>query len=144
MAWKDVEQPILEAIAALQDEKHGAPISRVSEVVERTELEPELVRNVLGDLVSAGYVEAAPIEVMESVTPVDWLNIRLLERGKVTTRRWPDSYAAFLQTLQEQIDATDDPEEQSKLEQVRDGFLRLSGNVATNVLATFLARAAGL
>ena len=140
--WDELEQPILEAVAELEDE-----LARVHlrDVVARSGLPAERVKIGVGRLLPTDLIEG-------NVLPGDGdrLNhvagLRLLPRGRQAVGQWPsaDPAEAFLELLTQRIATEDDPEDRGRLEKLRDSAGQVGKGVATSVLTAFVQQVTGL
>ena len=64
----------------------------------------------------------------------------LAERGARFVGAWPaeNPYDAFIDLLERRIASTTDDEHRSRLKKVRDGFVKLSGDVGTQTVSALL------
>lgn len=138
--WEEREQRLLEAIATAEEEGREA---RADELDSPTGLSPQQVQQGLRALYDAGYVDG--IDVTAQGDTFDLLNIRLLERGRRAVGQWPseDQYAALLEVLETQIAASQDPEQRTKLERLRDAAIGLGQGMLATVLNAWARSIAG-
>lgn len=140
--WEGLEQPILEAVAALEDEK---PRVHLRDVVERTGLPAERVKIGVGRLLQTDLLTA-------NVLPGDGdaLNhvagLRLLPRGRQAVGQWPsaDPAEAFLQVLAQRIATEDDPEERGRMQRWLDSARQVGAGVTTGVVTAVIQQVTGL
>jgi hypothetical protein len=135
-SWATLEQPILNAIAGLEDPD-------MDEVIAVTGLAKPAVQTGLRRLVQAGYV--AGIEVTAMGTGFEMIQIELLERGLRVTGLWPrDAYEEFVRIVGEAIAREPDPVKRTKLEEFLSSMGGVGRDVVTTLIVDALKRTAGL
>lgn len=110
------ELPLLEALAVLERE-HGIDFLTLSEY---SRLARDQVVIGVEALIEDGYVTVSP---SHDFGGKDWVSLRLLGPGRRAVRQWPaeeNTGQALVDVLEQRLEETDDPEEQSRLERMRD------------------------
>jgi hypothetical protein len=138
--WEDREQRLLEAIGAAEEEGREA---RADKLNSPTGLTQDQVERGLQALHDAGYIEGIDVTAQGDI--FDLLNIRLLERGRRAVGQWPaeDQYAALLEVLEAQIAASQDPEQRTKLERLREAAIGLGQGMLATILNAWARSLAG-
>jgi hypothetical protein len=137
--WHDRELPLLEALAELERE-HGVGLDQL---VERTGLPREQAAIAVEALIEDGYVAGSAAHDMGGK---DWLSLRLLGDGRRAVRQWPSedtSAQALVDVLEQRLAETDDPEERSRLERMRDAAKGLGGAVLREVTTAWARQVLG-
>ncbi len=138
-SWEDLEQPILEAVAELEDtdvdvglpalaDHTGLPLDRVRIGVRRL-FDTDLLTGL-----DASADEFYPI------------SLRLLPRGRQMVRQWPsnDPAEALLQALAQRIAVEQDPEVRGRLEKARDSLGRVGQGVLAGIITAVVQQVSGL
>ncbi len=134
---------MLEAIARLEDTPNR---NWLPDLVAETGLDLGTVNQSLRRL-DGEYVTFKPLNVAQEPYPPRVLDVRLLPKARRAIKQWPspeDALAAVVEALQAAADETEDPEEKSALRKAAGALPRLSVDVATNLVATFIAKASGM
>ena len=138
--WHELEGPILEAVADLEDTHDPLGMNAIAEHT-----------GLSADQVGVGLKRLLPTDLLtgkelKSSGVYDVKGIRLLQRGRQVVQQWPssDPFEGLLQILTERIAEEDDPDEQSRLERFRDAAGATSKEVLTGVLTALAQRMAGL
>lgn len=74
-------------------------------------------------------------------------NIRLVAAGRRATEQWPSDESALrllVETLTELAEQESDPNKKSKLRKAAEGLAGITGDLATNIAAAYLARVSGI
>ena len=89
--WNRLEQPVLEAIAVMED---GGSLSiGSSNVASATSIGRDKVSLAVRRLVAAGYVAGTEYREGNESGPPDFIELRLLERGLRASGAWPPAVA---------------------------------------------------
>ncbi len=125
-SWEDLEQPILEAVAELEDT--GTDIG-LTALADHTGLPLVRLRIGVRRLFDTNLLTGLDASA-EEFYPI---SLRLLPEGRQAVGQWPssDPAEAFLQALGQRVAAEEDPKERSRLEDVQ----RSAGEVGKGVLA---------
>lgn len=137
---EDLEQPVLEAVAELEDEKRHVSLH---DVAERAELPT--------DQVAIGVRRLLPTDLLDGTElpgdkPYEARGLRLLPRGRQAVRQWPsaDPAEAFLQALAQRIAVEPDPEQRGRLEKLRASTGEVGKGVLTGVVTALVQQVTGL
>jgi hypothetical protein len=127
-SWDELERPILEAVAELEDvdSSLGPPA-----LANHTGLPVEQVRIGVRRLFETDLLTGSDDSDMGVAFAARAL--RLLPKGRQAVGQWPssDPVEALLQVLAERIAVEDDPVERGRLEKARDSFAQMAKGVAT-------------
>ena len=140
-SWEDLEQPILEAVAALEDEIDDVGLAAL---VERTGLSLDEVRIGTRRLFDSDLLTGLDATAANGVFQA--FSLRLLPRGRQAVGQWPsaDPAEAFLQTLAQRIAVEEDPEERGRLQRWLDSGRQVGTGVATGVVTAVVQQVTGL
>jgi hypothetical protein len=140
--WQADVLPVLAAVNAAYVKQPGSMgVQQAAINAELGRLPADTATDlVLFHLVRAGYVEAT-LDSDQAVGPMMSL---LTEKGLQQVANWPsgapeDVLVRLLAALEERIRETDDPEERTKLESVRDSIKGMGRDVMTQVLSKVLS-----
>ncbi len=139
-SWETLEQPILEAVAELEDADVDVGLLAIA---DHTGLALDRVRIAVRRLLDTDLLTGIDASTMGGF---DALDLRLLPRGRQLVRQWPssDPAEAFLQLLAERIAEEPDPEERNRLEGVRDSAGQVGKGVLTGVITALVQQVTGL
>jgi hypothetical protein len=142
MDWKATMRPVLRAVyeASLTATPYGVVQSQVNAQLGRAADDPKTDR-LLYELERSGYIEAVTPSFGESWGPS---HSRLTEKALQMVAGWPgaardDVVLRLLDVLNAEIEQTDDPDQRSKLEKLRDVVAGIGRDVLTDVLSKALA-----
>lgn len=139
--WEDLEQPILEAVAALE---HPDRSTGLADIVAASGLSAEQVKVGVSRLLPSDLLEGKEFRGDDRLLGVQGL--RLLPKGRQAVDQWPssDPAEAFLQVLAQRIAVEDDPDERGRLEKARDSAGRVGQGVLTGVITAVVQQVTGL
>ena len=125
--WEHLEQPILEAVAELEDTHDPLGLEAIA---EHCGLSVEQVRVGVKRLLPTDLLSG---KELAGLGVYDVMGIRLLPRGRQVVQQWPssDPLEALLQVLSERIAQERDPDERGRLERFRDA----AGSISKDVIA---------
>lgn len=128
--WGEREQPVLEAIAVLEDQlprRHDLADDRVA--VEAG-LDHHTCLRTLRNLIRAGYVRATDAGGLSGDA---FMGIELEERGRRAIGQWPSTEPAdaFVRALDGMLAVETNPDERGRLQRLRDA----AADVAKQALA---------
>ena len=128
--WEHLEQPILEAVAELEDTQDPLGIEGIA---EHSGLPADEVRIGVKRLLDTDLMTG---KELAGFGVYDVLGIRLLPRGRQVVRQWPssDPADALLDVLAERIAQEKDPEKRSRLERLRDAVSSVSKDVIAGTI----------
>ena len=137
--WNEREVPILEAVYAIEEQGNGAQSRGLAEI---TGLELGVAMRAVAALVESQHLAGSDVPSMADRFP-DYINLRLLERGRRAIGQWPPGPGdAFLVALNRLIAAETDPDERSRLTRLRDAAVDVGKQVLAG--AVVAAGTAGL
>ncbi len=139
-SWEDLEQPILEAVAELEDADSSLGLPGIA---AHTGLPLEQARIGVRRLFATDLLTGSDAS---SMGEFDAICLRLLPRGRQVVRQWPSSDPAevFLQALAQRIAVEQDPEVRGRLEKARDSLGRVGQGVLAGVLTAVVQQVSGL
>jgi hypothetical protein len=144
--WESRELPVLRAIARATANRHCSHGDVLDELEGSGLSEDQVMLSIewLLDSTPPFITAQADMESEEDVIGFYW--IRLTERGRRTVGVWPreDSYAAFLQLLEQRIQAEPDQEKRSRLTKFLEGAYGVGREVGTDLLTAWLKATTGL
>jgi len=143
--WDQREQLLLAAICDLEDEEHDLGNARLVEVSGLSDGDVSRGLQALLDGHLVIGIDAADYDTAPG--QAELMSIRLAPAGRRHVRQWPteaDAREALLAVLDDALARTDDPEQQTAIEQTKRGVRGLAGKVVTEVAVALAKRASGL
>ena len=129
--WEQREQPILEAIISLEEAGVDATNENLAEV---TGLGVDVVGRTMKRLNDARFIDAYDATSLGDSHPV-YVGAEMLERGLRVVGAWPPDVAeAFIQRLDAAILKETDPEELSRLQQLKSAVADVSKGVVSGAI----------
>lgn len=129
--WEDREQPILEAIAELEEAGADASVDSVS---QSAGIDRAIVGRSVKRLYDADFVDAHDVTSLGDRTP-NYISIELRERGLRVIGQWPPQISdAFIGRLEALISSEGDPTERSRLERLRAAASDVSKGVVSGAI----------
>jgi hypothetical protein len=140
--WIARDFPIIEAVVATE----GPNDITVGQLASLLSMEQREVILGVRALKEASYLSADPVYAAEEFLPLDYHDIRPLERGRRAVGQWPseDAYEDFFATIERAIEDEPDGDERTRLERVRDFVATTGKTVWTGLLLEYLKQRAGL
>jgi hypothetical protein len=139
--WETRDRPLLEAIAAAEEDGHT--VERPSKLFGTAGLsEPEVLTG-LKALYKDGLVYGIDAS---SLSGFDMLEIELSGDGRRAVGSWPsrDPYVDLIRLLEARVAATSDTDERTRLQRMLGSVRDLGSDVVANLIATLIARQAGM
>jgi hypothetical protein len=144
--WETRERPILEAVASAEAAA-GEAITNLDELAAATGLDRQVVLLGTRALREAAFLDAIAAGAdFGAEAHDDFLEIRLLERGRRATQQWPaeDSAAALLELLEQRIAGATDEEEKSRWERLYGAAKSLGGAALKELMIAYIKSRTGL
>lgn len=144
LTWDEREQLILEAIRDLEDDD---PDLQNGVIEQATGLSEKDVGLGLQALIDDDYIAGSDGQTFAEAVGAYVVGARLAPKARRHLRQWPnpeDARDALLQVLDDALERTEDPEEQTALEQAKRGIRSLTGKVITELSVALIKRASGL
>jgi hypothetical protein len=137
--WETLEQPILEAVAELEDLDSSLGLATIA---AHTGLPLERVRIGVNRLFGSHLTGSEG----STFAGFNVLALRLLPKGRQVVDQWPSSDPAevFLQALAQRIAVEDDPEVRSRLERLRDSASQVGKGVLAGISTAVVQQVTGL
>ena len=131
--WNERELPILEAIAALEEELIRRHDLTDDLLQERTGLDGRTVERALRSLEYAGYLTGTDAS---SMSGFGMMSIELRGPGRRAIGQWPstDPADAFVRALDRMLATEADPDERSRLQRLRDAAADVTKQVLSGAL----------
>lgn len=139
--WETREQLILEAVALAQERSEDPNKAAKAAVPD---LRPELYRETV---VALGDDEFLDVAVLRGDGTLQSVRIRSIRaKGRRQVKQWPsdDPASELLAALQARLDATEDPIERGRLEQLRDAASTVGKGVLTGLILSVVKSMGGL
>lgn len=139
--WETRDRPLLEAIA--EADERGRAVERVSDLNGVAGLSESDAMAGVKALFKDGLIDGADAS---SHSGFDLLEIELTGDGRRAVGSWPthDPYADLIRLLEDRIAAETDPTERKRLQSFLDSARSLGESFVGSLLATLIARQAGL
>lgn len=129
--WEQREQPVLEAIAKLEESGVDATNEQVAQA---TGLGVDIVGRTMKRLNDAHFIEAFDATSFGDSHPV-YIGAEMLERGLRVVGVWPPDVAdAFIQRLEAAISNETDPEELGRLQRLKSAAAEVSKGVVSGAI----------
>lgn len=129
--WEQREQPVLEAIARL--EESGVHATN-EEIAEATGLAVNVVGRTMKRLNDAHFIEASDATSQGDHHPV-YIGAEMLERGLRVVGAWPPDVAeAFIQRIEAAISNETDPAELNRLQRLKSAVAEVGKGVVAGAI----------
>jgi hypothetical protein len=140
--WDARELPILRHIHGLE-ESLARPIM-FADLASSSELDADTLQRGLKALHEGGYVTGIRMSGHSEYRIYYLQNIGLTTAARRAVGQWPsDSLERLVEVLNQRLNATDDPDEKSRLERLRDAIVDAGSAITVDVLKAWAIHLAG-